>query len=403
MTPRAPTHLTTPAWDDPPRRARVGTRGLPRSIACTAVAITVMVLGYAVGRWGVDLSQAGTGGTAALTASASILVAVWGLFLGFGFTAAATAFHLSPLPSDWKVWVASRAARRNWPWLPVLLLGGVVPFAVLFSIPDYTTAAVSPVTPWLIASGVIELVIATFLAVGVSRIYLALEPVQAIRTTLGTLGHRELELLRVIHQRTYSQEFEMGKGQAILPMSIYSTSPEVSRVPEHRLLVALFSYLFGQRDPQLLESGIFEVAEWAKSRSLKPIDSYLEYRVLPLCLVELLVTSHSEAPAAYGVRVYHFARLLNILGKSGATLSCSNGARSLWEGINQQANVYGLSETLTQARIGLQVLLAGDKARGESYSPYRVAMQSTFGKERAFFLDTPGDWERFVKEVLKNC
>jgi hypothetical protein len=40
--------------------------------------------------------------------------------------------------------------------------------------------------------------------------------------------------------------------------------------------------------------------------------------------------------------------------------------------------------------------------RGESYSPYRAAMQSTFGKERAFFLDTPGDWERFVKEVLRN-
>jgi len=41
--------------------------------------------------------------------------------------------------------------------------------------------------------------------------------------------------------------------------------------------------------------------------------------------------------------------------------------------------------------------------RGESYNPYRVAMQSTFGEERAFFLDSPGDWERFVKEVLKNC
>ena len=40
--------------------------------------------------------------------------------------------------------------------------------------------------------------------------------------------------------------------------------------------------------------------------------------------------------------------------------------------------------------------------RGESYRPYRAAMQSTFGDERAFFLDTEGDWERFVKEVWKN-
>jgi len=41
--------------------------------------------------------------------------------------------------------------------------------------------------------------------------------------------------------------------------------------------------------------------------------------------------------------------------------------------------------------------------RGESYSPYRTAMQAAFGEGRAFFLDTPGDWERFVMEVLKNC
>jgi hypothetical protein len=41
--------------------------------------------------------------------------------------------------------------------------------------------------------------------------------------------------------------------------------------------------------------------------------------------------------------------------------------------------------------------------RGESYSPYRISMRATFGEERAFFLDTPGDWERFVREVLKNC
>ena len=39
---------------------------------------------------------------------------------------------------------------------------------------------------------------------------------------------------------------------------------------------------------------------------------------------------------------------------------------------------------------------------GESYNPYRLATESAFGKERAFFLDTPGDWERFVREIVKN-
>jgi len=40
--------------------------------------------------------------------------------------------------------------------------------------------------------------------------------------------------------------------------------------------------------------------------------------------------------------------------------------------------------------------------RGETYRPYRLATEEAFGKERVFFLDTQGDWERFVKEVLKS-
>lgn len=40
--------------------------------------------------------------------------------------------------------------------------------------------------------------------------------------------------------------------------------------------------------------------------------------------------------------------------------------------------------------------------RSETYPRYRLAAECAFGKDRAFFLDTPGDWERFVKEVLKN-
>ena len=39
---------------------------------------------------------------------------------------------------------------------------------------------------------------------------------------------------------------------------------------------------------------------------------------------------------------------------------------------------------------------------GERYHPYRLAFESVFGKERAFFLDTDGDWARFVGEVRKH-
>lgn len=39
---------------------------------------------------------------------------------------------------------------------------------------------------------------------------------------------------------------------------------------------------------------------------------------------------------------------------------------------------------------------------GESYDPYRLATESTFGKDCAFFLDKDGEWDRFVREVAKN-
>lgn len=40
--------------------------------------------------------------------------------------------------------------------------------------------------------------------------------------------------------------------------------------------------------------------------------------------------------------------------------------------------------------------------RKETYNPYRLEAVSTFGEERAFFLDTEGDWVRFVREVART-
>lgn len=40
--------------------------------------------------------------------------------------------------------------------------------------------------------------------------------------------------------------------------------------------------------------------------------------------------------------------------------------------------------------------------RSETYHPYRLATEAVFGKERAFFLDTQGEWVRLVKEILQS-
>jgi hypothetical protein len=38
----------------------------------------------------------------------------------------------------------------------------------------------------------------------------------------------------------------------------------------------------------------------------------------------------------------------------------------------------------------------------ETYVPYRQATKAMFGEERAFFLDTAGDWKRFVEVVVAH-
>ena len=40
--------------------------------------------------------------------------------------------------------------------------------------------------------------------------------------------------------------------------------------------------------------------------------------------------------------------------------------------------------------------------RRETYNPYRLDAVSTFGKECAFFLDTEGDWARFIRKVART-
>ena len=40
--------------------------------------------------------------------------------------------------------------------------------------------------------------------------------------------------------------------------------------------------------------------------------------------------------------------------------------------------------------------------RREGYAPYRSILESVFGKDKSFFLDKEGEWERFVKEVVKH-
>jgi len=62
------------------------------------------------------------------------------------------------------------------------------------------------------------------------------------------------------------------------------------------------------------------------------------------------------------------------------------------------AEKYSRYRVIVEERGWVYYYLAGS----DIYRPFRLSIESTFGKERAFFLDTKGDWERFVKEVIKN-
>ncbi len=40
--------------------------------------------------------------------------------------------------------------------------------------------------------------------------------------------------------------------------------------------------------------------------------------------------------------------------------------------------------------------------KGETYRPYREGIQEALGVENTFFLDTEGDWERFVTRIVTH-
>jgi len=62
------------------------------------------------------------------------------------------------------------------------------------------------------------------------------------------------------------------------------------------------------------------------------------------------------------------------------------------------AEKYSRYRVIVEKRGWVYCYLAGS----DTHKPYRLSIEKTFGKERCFFLDTKGDWERFVSEVIKN-
>jgi hypothetical protein len=139
---------------------------------------------------------------------------------------------------------------------------------------------------------------------------------------------------------------------------------------------------------QLLAS--LPVAE-GRQPTTKGLNGWVYEQTIRHCLCEELKELRLTPSIDEQVRLYGRTKVDLLVGKVAIEIKAlgifGNDARK-YSGYRAKAEVNGWNYFYL--------------TRGESYRPYRVSMQSTFGKERAFFLDTEGDWERFVSEIISN-
>ncbi|MGA3207131.1 MAG: hypothetical protein ABSE05_04850 [Syntrophales bacterium] len=142
---------------------------------------------------------------------------------------------------------------------------------------------------------------------------------------------------------------------------------------------------------QLLAS--LPVAEGRKPTT-KGLNGWVYEQTICHCLLQelkVLGIVPSKEDIKEQVTLYGRAKIDLLIGRVAIEIKAGGS-------FGDDAKKYSAYRTKVEQKEWVYCYLTG----GETYPPYRLATEKAFGKERAFFMDTPGDWERFVKEILKN-
>ena len=130
--------------------------------------------------------------------------------------------------------------------------------------------------------------------------------------------------------------------------------------------------------------------------NIKGLNGWVYEQTIHYCLCqELMATELStiveDVKEDVPIPLYKRARVDLLVGNVAIEIKAAGSFRG-------DAEKYSRYRVIVEKEGWLYCYLAGS----DIYKPYRLSIESTFGKEQVFFLDTKGDWERFVKEVIKN-
>ncbi|PJA98822.1 MAG: hypothetical protein CO128_05460 [Ignavibacteriales bacterium CG_4_9_14_3_um_filter_30_11] len=199
----------------------------------------------------------------ALLAMASSLITVWGIVVGFSITAIGATIQISKLPIDWKFnLLKDHIGIALWPFFAMILISGVAPFVVLFSIESQGPIVSSPVTGWVTLGFFLQILLIISAISAAKKVYENLSLSKAIHETLKNFDLRKLNGLIKLHKESYLDDYDKRRQLGFLPLSSFTDIIRKKEIQYHDELSTVFTTLFRETIPFNFESGMREVSNW---------------------------------------------------------------------------------------------------------------------------------------------
>jgi hypothetical protein len=321
----------------------------------------VLMLGalfFSLSRFGLTVDGFMKGDGNAILEAGAALIVIWALVITFSITAIGATVQLSKLPTLLKLRILRhRIPKKICPFLILALVAGAIPFFAILNTDTKTGVYESSVTVWLIVGFILQLLLILSSAFAAYRIYEDMSLIPAIKEALKKLDDNTIKKLKKLHADHFKDDFNQGKGIYLQPMSVFIRSLTGDGSENHEELVALVTTLLREKDPQVLDMGIQAFSDWAKMTSLQDFDSYLEYRLVPICFYMIRIDQELSIPLIFRTRLYYLARLISNFLESGATLTGLNAANPMWEMIEEFSQSVGMSNALDQADMAIYTIL----------------------------------------------
>lgn len=345
-------------------------------IAFTLIALTA---GYSINRFGFSLAGFLHGDGDAILQAATALVAIWALVVSFGITAIGATVELSKLPSEWKFSLFRKTiVRKLIPFFILSILTGIIPFVSILHSRTEHEVSTSFVTPWLIVSFILLLLLVASACLAATASYRELALVPAIKSTLAGISDQQLMELQEASSEKLKDEFNAGNRLALMPFSGFAGGLNGIDSWVHDEISLVFRTVLLNNDPQQIDTGLKVISEWMGKHQINLIDGYLQYRLLPRCLQEIGAELDRYKQYVFRTRIYYLCKLALMLHKAGAVSSGSNLSKPIWELIEDYAKMTKMSQALVYSKYGIEMILNFDFSRGGSLSLMLINLQRSF-------------------------